>query len=246
MKLLDTTGGNPKLGKTARGGFDHGFGAVESAAVTRARVAGLSLYPDSVLCAGSKAAGCMDDCLKGQGRGQMDSVTEARQAKADWFYSDPYAFMVQLKGELESFRDTCKRSGAMPFVRLNVLSDIDWENYNVPQAFPELVFYDYTKRAARLGNTPDNYRLIFSYSGRAQYAGQVSRALKTLAPVAVVFRGGLPAHFLGRRVMDGDASDIANFRAVGQIVGLRAKGTSARDNQNGFIIDNPELLAVAS
>ena len=82
MRLLDTTGGNPKLGKTARGGFDHGFGEVERAAVTRARVAGLSLYPDSVLCAGSKAAGCMDDCLKGQGRGQMDSVTEARDRKS--------------------------------------------------------------------------------------------------------------------------------------------------------------------
>jgi len=245
MRLLDTTGGNPKLGKTTRAGFDHGFSEIKGAAVSRARVAGLSLYPDAVLCAGSKAAGCMADCLKEQGRGKMDSVAEARQAKADWFYSDPVGFFTQLKGELENFRDTCRRSGVMPFVRLNVLSDVDWETYHVPQAFPEITFYDYTKRASRLCKTPDNYRLIFSYSGRAQYARQVERAWRTGLPVAVVFRGGLPAQFRGRPVIDGDASDIANFRAIGKIVGLRAKGTSARDNQNGFIVDNPELVAIA-
>ena len=245
MKLLDTTGGNPKLGKTTRAGFDHGFGEIEGAAVSRARVAGLSLHPDPVLCAGSKAAGCMPECLRNQGRGKMDSVTGARQARADWFYSDPVAFLTQLKGELENFRDTCRRSEVLPFVRLNVLSDVEWEKYGVPQAFPEILFYDYTKLSARLCKTPDNYRLIFSYSGRPQYARQVSRAMATGLPVAVVFRGGLPAQFLGRRVIDGDRSDILNYRAAGKIVGLRAKGTAARD-RSGFVIDNPEMLAVAS
>ena len=244
MVLLDTRGGNPKLAKTAAGGFKYYSG---ERSTTPARVAGLSLYPDPVLCAGSKAARCMPDCLRAQGRGQFDSVTEARQARAEWFYSDPVAFMAQLKGELESFRDSCERVkpwGAVGYVRLNVLSDIPWERYGVPQAFPELMFYDYTKQAARLCNTPDNYRLIFSYSGAPSFAKQNARALATGLPVAVVFRGGLPAKFLGRRVIDGDVSDIDNLHAFNQIVGLRAKGT-ARHNITGFVVNNPDLLTVA-
>lgn len=231
MKLLDTTGGNPKLAKT------------QNAAPFR--YAGLSLYPDAVLCPGSKAAQCMAECLRGQGRGQFDSVTEARQRKADWFYSDPVGFLAQLKGELENFRDLCKRKGERGAVRLNVLSDVTWEGYGVPQAFPELLFVDYTKQARRLENPVDNYRLIFSYSGAPGYRAQNRRALRTNAPVAVVFRGGFPRVFLGRHVVDGDKDDIANAFHTGAIVGLTPKG-SARHDQTGFVVDNPELIARAA
>lgn len=232
MQLLSK--GNPKISKSQKGAFDH------------YDYRGLTLYPDAVLCPGSKAAGCMPECLKGQGRGKRDSVTEARQAKADFFYSDPVGFLAQLKGELESFRDSCKRSGKRPAVRLNVLQDIAWEGYGVPQAFPDIAFMDYTKQARRLSlaAAPINYHLIFSWSGRHQYQKQCEIALRTDAPIAVVFRGGLPAEYLGRPVIDGDVSDIANAFAVGRVVGLRAKGTSYRDT-SGFVIDNPDLIMAA-
>lgn len=229
MRLLDTRGANPKLKKTSD--------------AAPFRYAGLSLYPDPVLCPGSKAAGCMAECLRAQGRGQIYSVTDARQARADWFYSDPVAFLQQLDRELQNFVALNARQGTRGAVRLNVLSDVRWEDYGVPQKYPELLFVDYTKQARRLGRTPGNYQLIFSYSGRDQYRNQNRVALRWGGPVAVVFRGGLPGYYLGRPVRDGDRDDIANAYQTGCIVGLTAKGTAARD-RSGFVVDNPDALAV--
>ena len=55
MKLLDTskTLGNTKARKTNR---DESI-----------RMATLTMHPDNVVCAGAKAAGCMEDCLKSLG-----------------------------------------------------------------------------------------------------------------------------------------------------------------------------------
>lgn len=231
MKLLDTRGGNTKLKKTG--------------AAAPFRYAGLSLYPDPVLCPGSKAAGCMADCLAEQGRGRFTSVRDARQNKAEFFHGDRAGFIDQLGRELLNFQRTCNRSGERGAVRLNVLSDIDWSKLGIPQAYPDLLFVDYTKCVTRLEKTPENYRLIFSYSGRPQYRNQNRRAFLTGAPVAVVFRGGFPRAFRGRPVIDGDRDDIANAFAGGQIVALTPKGSAARD-RSGFVIDNPDLIGAAS
>jgi hypothetical protein len=173
-------------------------------------------------------------------------VREARQRKAAFFRDDRAAFLDQLHRELSNFEKLCEREGRRGVVRLNVLSDIRWEHYGIPQAHPNLFMLDYTKRADRLCKTPDNYRLIFSYSGRPQYRRQNDKALATGLPVAVVFRGGLPAEFLGRRVIDGDRSDYLNAtEGTGCVVGLTAKG-SARHDRGGFVIDNPDLIGCAS
>jgi hypothetical protein len=69
-----------------------------------------------------------------------------------------------LKKELHNFIKLCGRQNVVPVTRLNVLSDIPWENYiDFADEFRALFSYDYTK-PARLGKTPDNYRLMFSYS----------------------------------------------------------------------------------
>ena len=231
MQLLDTRGANPKLKKTG--------------AAAPFRYAGLSLYPDNILCAGAKAAGCMVPCLVEQGRGVFPNVREARQTKAQFFHDDQAAFLDQLHRELNNFAKLCHRNGERGAVRLNVFSDVCWERYGIPQAHPELLFVDYCKEVGRLGKTPENYKLIFSYSGRRQYHNQNRRAFRTNYPVAVVFRGGLPRMFRGRLVIDGDRDDIANAYAIGQIVGLRAKG-SARQDCSGFVVDNPDLIGSAS
>jgi hypothetical protein len=231
VKLLDTRGANPKLKKT---GAAHQF-----------RYAGLSLYPDAELCPGSKAAGCMDTCLADQGRGRFNNIREARQTKSQFFHNDQSAFLDQLHRELSNFEKLCARTGERGAVRLNVFSDVPWEKLGIPQAFPRLLFVDYCKTAARLGNTPDNYRLIFSYSGRPEYRNQNRAAFLTGLPVAVVFRGGFPRAFRGRPVIDGDQDDIRNAFAGGQIVALTPKGSAARD-RSGFVVDNPELIGCAS
>ena len=227
MKLLDTRGGNTKLEKTG--------------ASAPFRYAGLSLYPDLRLCPGSKAAGCMDTCLAEQGRGVFSNVRESRQTKSQFFHANRPGFLKQLHRELDNFEKLCQRTGERGAVRLNVLSDVAWEMLGVPEEHPGLLFVDYTKRAGRLNNTPENYKLIFSYSGRPQYRNQNRAAFLTGLPVAVVFRGGFPRAFRGRPVIDGDRDDIRNAFAVGQIVALTPKGSAARD-RSGFVVDNPNLI----
>jgi hypothetical protein len=244
-KLLDTNGGNSKLEKTNRTVLTDAV--VKVLGGDKFRYAGLSLFPDDVLCAGSKAAACQNPCLESSGRGNSPDVRDARKAKAAWFKSAPEAFLAQLRVELANFAKLCERQGLKPVVRLNVISDVDWTRYGIPQQFPQIQFIDYTKIPARLkpGYLPDNYRLIFSYSGVRTFAKSVAIALDTGAPVAVVFRGDvLPETFLGRDVIDGDRSDLLNAYADGMIVGLRAKGKAKKDT-GGFVVD-PDVIAVAA
>jgi len=121
------------------------------------------------------------------------------------------------------------------------LSDIAWEDFGIPQAFPDVKFYDYTKRANRLGTTPDNYHLTFSYSANPTYQSQVQKAFEKDANIAVVFSGGLPSKFAGRKVIDGDLHDIRIDDPSGIIIGLRAKG-KAKTQANDFVVPNPELI----
>lgn len=227
MKLLDTTGGNTKIAKTNKG--------------ADIRYAGLSLYPNTRICAGSKAAGCLDACLVSAGRGRFDNVATARKRKTDWFMRDRVGFEAQLNKELSNFERLCSKQSLQPVVRLNTISDIDWSN--VIALHPNIIFLDYTKVAKRLANRLPNQRLIFSYSGRSQYSGNVSEALQHDVPIAVVFKNGMPKTFLGRRVIDGDQSDWLNANSGPVIVGLKAKGKAIKDT-SGFTVDAKDLIAV--
>ena len=203
------------------------------------RVASMSLMPHPLICAGSKAAGCFTDCLKSAGRGVFQSVAKSRQNKTWYWLNDQAGFLTQLAAELHNFEKLCTRQNVAGWVRLNTISDIAFEDYGIPQAFPNLNFYDYSKRVKRFANLPDNYRLILSYSGRRQYAKTVA-ARPAGVPMAVVFGGdGLPDYWNGERVIDGDVSDLINLEA-GCIVGLRAKG-KAKTNDNDFVV-YPDII----
>lgn len=232
MKLLDTTGGNTKLNKTDKGSQEY-------------RLAGLSLMPDGILCPYRNIAACAEPCLESAGKGVFTNVKEGRQRKTDWWHEDQAAFLTQLRKELTNFDKLCKKQGVKAAVRLNVLSDIPWEKHGIPQAFPDIFFYDYTKNPSRLGKTPDNYELMYSYSAEPEYQKYVKKALKTDAPMSVVFRNGMPEFYLGRRVIDGDASDLVNVKAGAVIVGLKAKG-KAKEDKGNFVVDASNLIAVAA
>ena len=233
MQLLSTVA-NAKIEKTnAVVGSDYIY-------------AEMSLMPNHRICGGSKAAGCMDACLRNAGRGVFPNVRDARQRKTDFWMDDPVAFKAQLVGELEALVKKAQKQGKKARVRLNCLSDISWELQpclrngmafkGIPQAFPEIEFYDYTKLANRLGKTPDNYHLTFSYSGRDTYKNQVKTALATDANIAVVFHAKeLPVRFMGKPVIDGDLHDARIDDQKGVIVGLRAKGTAKKDT-TGFVV----------
>ena len=127
----------------------------------------------------------------------------------------------------------------IPWVRLNVLSDVAWEKYGIPEEFPDLNLYDYTKRAARLLKVPSNYSLMFSYSGAPKYHNQVLKAFETGVPVAAVFRGPMPEAVLGRDVVNGDQSDLLNLSHPGKIIVLKAKGPALVPSETNkfFVVD---------
>ena len=124
----------------------------------------------------------MNTCLAEQGRGRFDNVREARQRKAAYLHNDRAGFLEQLHRELTNFTKLCERTGERGAVRLNVVSDVKWERYGIPQAHPDLLFVDYCKQVGETRKTPENYKLIFSYSGRPEYQNQNRRAFQPTPP----------------------------------------------------------------
>lgn len=201
------------------------------------------------LCPMAKTAGCEKACLFTAGRGAMSNVMLSRLRKTLYFNQYRDQFMHQLHNEIIRERAKAKRNGYKLIVRLNGTSDIRWENEpighayaNIMQALPDIQFYDYTKIANRK-NIPANYDLTFSYSGVADYAPYVAKAVANGERIAVVFRNRAIVEamlangetFLGLPVVDGDDSDIRHLDPRGAIVALYAKG-KARNDQSGFVV----------
>jgi len=206
-------------------------------------LAGLSMMPTLAICPNSKKAKCLDMCLKDSGFSEVfDSVNVARQKKTDYFMQDRDGFLQQLKRELTNLDKYAKKHDKKAIVRLNVLSDIPWERYNIPQQFPDIKFYDYTKRSNRLDRMPINYQLMFSWSGASEYQQEVNNALKTDTPVTVVFSKELPEYYLGRKVYNGDLSDLDNLDQKGMVIGLVLKGNKNKKafelNGSDFVVDS--------
>ena len=235
MQLLDTSNSNTKIKKTQN-------------ATDKARLASLSLHPtNTLICPMQDIAECKAPCLKDSGMAKVfKSVNKSRINKTNFYLNDKENFIIQLKRELRNFEKLCKKQNVKPYVRLNTISDIAWElktNGSIPQSFPNITFYDYTKIAKRLDKTPNNYKLMFSYSNAAAYQSSVRKALKTSVPMSVVFYGPIPSHYMGKKVVDGDASDIDNLRHKNKILGLKYKSVGKEiDPSNSKFIVNMERM----
>ena len=200
------------------------------------------------VCPMAETAKCADACLNSAGRGAFNSVQSARIAKTKRFHETRFAFLVDLAWSIKALVRKADRMGLVPLVRLNGTSDIRWENIpfgehaNMMAAFPDVQFYDYTKIANRRG-IPENYDLTFSYSGAADYAKFVEKALDAGMRVAAVWRKreNIPAvyQFAGKayEVIPGDDSDLRHLEPKGKFVALYAKG-KARKDTTGFVLDS--------
>lgn len=195
------------------------------------------------VCPMAEQAKCIEGCLNTAGRGQMSSVQIGRARKTQWFSTDRADFMAQLCKDIASFVKHCAKHGVTPCVRLNGTSDIRWElipvngHKNIMTAFPNVIFYDYTKIANRKG-IPSNYHLTWSYSAaNPKYAEQEAFAKANGMNIAVVFRykGGIPAVFLGLPTIDGDRDDMRFLDPKGVVVALYAKGKAKADT-TGFVV----------
>jgi len=229
------------------------------------------------LCGMAELADCRADCLNTAGRGGMspgsvqftapngeslpdNAIQRARLSRTFFFLRDRDGFMAQLVREIESAKKKARRMRKKLVVRLNGTSDIRFENIpaeragkvypNIFAAFSELQFYDYTKLPNRRVAGIPNYHLTFSYSHAPAFAPIVARAVSFYGQsvsFAAVFKGQLPAHFLGRSVINGDESDLRFLDAPGVVVGLKAKGR-ARKSASLFAVPAslPKLEALAA
>lgn len=195
------------------------------------------------LCPAS-TEGCRSACLFTAGRGKFSNVFEARIRKTKLFVFENEKFMQHLCSDLEHLVRKQQKTGIKQAVRLNGTSDICWENQaivrnntyytGVPQAFPELLFYDYTKRPTRvLDDNIKNYKLTFSLS-EATPDWLFKRLIKQNINVAVVFDNIVPDYYLGVRTIDGTLTDERFLDPTGVVVGLLAKG-KAKADKTGFV-----------
>jgi hypothetical protein len=220
-RLLTDPFANPKLAKNIAQGY---------------LTAGLSLAPanesgSNVCPAHSK--GCAAACLYWSGRGRMMQTRIARIAKTHLWVDEPDVFLALLKGDLAWLKREARRRELKAACRLNVTSDISWETCDVVEQFPEIQFYDYTKRRDR--NVPQgNYHLTFS---RSESNGTlVIPTLETGRNVSIVFHPDLPDSYRGYPVIDGDLHDCRFLDPRPVIVGLRAKGPKAKADTSGFVV----------
>lgn len=195
------------------------------------------------------STGCIAACLYKAGRGAFTVIQKARIKKTELFHANPRAFVEMLAEDIAALAKRAKKLGMTAAIRLNGTSDLPWENLkgelgiSLMERFPEVAFYDYTKNPNRAtaygtGKLPTNYHITFSRS--ESNAAAVLSVLDTTCNIAAVFdtkKGQpLPATWAGREVIDGDITDVRFFDKTGVIVGLRAKGNSAKKDTSGFII----------
>lgn len=223
----------------------------------RILTSGMHLAPSTLsgynTCA-SASIGCIAGCLNKAGHGGMfkkgettNRVQEARKAKTVWFFKDRITFMDSLVREVENAMKYARKRRVRPVFRLNLTSDIRWENIpafrngkyfpNIMKAFARVQFYDYTKHTNR-NDLPENYHLTFSRSESNHDAAM--EWLRKGGNVAVVFRvkkgQPLPKMWNGYEVIDGDIDDLRFLDKKNVIVGLRAKGPAMKDT-SGFVVE---------
>lgn len=170
---------------------------------------------------------CRAACVMWTAGRQYHSVRQGRLVRTAFLAEHPAAFLAILTAEV----DRRERKGETFGLRLNVASDLRWEN-NAPWLFDgeNVRAYDYTKAPARLRNPRANYRLTYSHSER----WTDDDVLATIARgdnVAMVFdtpKHQLPATHLGIPVIDGDLSDYRYADPSAVIVGLAAKGAAKK------------------
>lgn len=253
FKLL--TVGNPKIAKSTKFGY---LTAVLHLAP--GSLSGFNVCPKAT-------AGCLAACLNTAGRGgiaiggvlshddvatgrRTNAIQTARVRRTKAYFADRAGFMATLAVDIGKLVRMAAKLGLQPAIRLNGTSDIPWERVpyaglpNIMAAFPDVQFYDYTKRANRR-ELPANYRLTFSLA--EDNDAEAIRALQNGMNVAAVFHkvpesvdvwSGcvLPADDTAgnTRVIDGDVHDLRFLDPVGVIVGLKAKGAAKRDT-SGFV-----------
>jgi hypothetical protein len=214
---------------------------------------GLSLAPANAsgheVCA-SRSPGCTQACIFTSGHARIfKHINRARIAKTRLFFQQRDVFLSMLNQEIKYWKRYAERKGKKLAIRLNVFSDILWEKL-VPElftSFADVQYYDYTKHAKRMAAFelsrehkdsvffPLNYHLTFSRS-ETNIKEFTTVCTYKYSNATVVFNSkDLPKMYAGRKVINGDMTDLRFLDKVGVIVGLYAKGKGKVDS-SGFVV----------
>ena len=240
MKTKLLTKGNPKTLKGEKQGY-----LTYILHLAPAKLSGYQVCPMAT-------AGCESACLNTAGRGGIfkkgettNIIQQARIRKTKLFFEQREFFMTTLHNEIKKAIVYAEKKGLIPVFRLNGTSDIAWEKIrvkgyrNIFEAFPNIQFYDYTKIFGR-SSIPSNYHITFS---KAESNGRhVKKSIIRGINVAVVFASKvLPKTYLGKKVVNGDESDLRFLDNPNSIVGLYAKGLAKKD-KSGFVVHAPNAF----
>ena len=204
------------------------------------------MYALPAMQSGHNACGdsgnCAQVCIDTTGR--MPMVRAAREYRSSLFYDDRQAFGEKLVLETQNNIRRDSKKGLRTAQRLNGTTDYAWEHIrfdgqSMPERFPDVQFYDYTKSVKRArqhaaGAMPSNYYLTFSRSEKTP-DDLVVELVTSGQNVAVVF-DVVPSTWLGLPVVDGDEHDLRFTDPVGVVIGLKVKGPKARKDDTGFVV----------
>jgi hypothetical protein len=192
----------------------------------------------------SASEGCRAACLNFAGYGAYPKIQQARIRKTQLFTSNNKAFLQTLIGEVETAIRRTRKNGLIPCFRLNLTSDIPWENIkiddkNIMEMFPDVQFYDYTKSLRRMikfltGEMPKNYHFTFSRSESNEDACRIVMGMG--GNVAVVYHNKLKKTRLKKKVVSGDEHDLRFLDPKGIVVGLVSKGSKGKADRTGFVL----------
>lgn len=190
----------------------------------------------------ASSEGCRSACLNTAGRGAMANVQLARLRKTRYLYSNRKEFIALLHKDTGKLVKYAVKRNMTPVVRLNGTSDIPWHREafgSIPQEWPLVQFYGYTKRKDIFRDQPANSHTTFSLA--EDNLATTLQMLDEGINAAVVF-DTLPDTWYGHRVVDGDKHDLTFKHGPdflmgapqGVVLGLKAKG-KARKDTSGFV-----------
>jgi hypothetical protein len=149
------------------------------------------------------AGDCKEYCLRATGNIQMKSSARSRYLKTWFFYTQPLAFLRIIVTEIISNAASANRERRGYYLRLNGMSDIEWERFLYIDALVKSTpglrgFYDYTKHpkknridmAQRIPGGlpfPAKYRLIFSWDEKKQTPKRAAEWLNYGGSLSVVY-----------------------------------------------------------
>jgi hypothetical protein len=189
------------------------------------------------------SAGCAAACLFSAGRGKFSNVKQSRINKANLYVNDKETFLNLLGYEIQKEIYKAIKGNYKIAFRLNGTSDLDFIGmlkskniFDYSLTPSNVIFYDYTKILGKCMKYKNDKKYILTFSRSESNENEFLKALDQNITTSVVFGNYIPKEYKGKKVIDGDESDIVMLKSKGHILGLKAKGDAKKDKSN-FVIN---------